>query len=186
MLRLESDSINGFTRPSRRELLRLGFLGIGGLTTGDLLRLQAQGFAKKNDAAVILLFAHGGPSHLETYDLKPGASDDVRGPFKPIRTTVPGIDICEHLPKHAKIADKFTLIRSVTHDEADHFAGHRRFLSGYGKLKAGTGYESHYPQVGAIVNPNSGDQVFFQGQTTRLETSDRFVWHTAAGIRIPF
>ncbi len=152
MLRLEPVPINGFTRPSRRELLRLGFLGIGGLTTGDLLRLQAQGFAKKNDAAVILLFAHGGPSHLETYDLKPGASDDVRGPFKPIRTCVPGIEICEHLPKHAKIADKFTLIRSVTHDEADHFAGHRRFLSGYGKLKAGTGYESHYPQVGAIIN----------------------------------
>jgi len=95
---------------------------------------------------------HGGPSHLETYDLKPGASTDIRGPFKPIRTNVPGIDVCEHLPRHAKVAHRFSLIRSCTHDEADHFAGHRRFLSGFGKLKAGTGYESHHPQVGAVVN----------------------------------
>lgn len=137
---------------SRRGMLQAGFLGLGGLTIGQSMRLQAASGTTPKDTSVILLFVHGGPSHLETYDMKPEANTDIRGPFEPIRTTVPGIDVCEHLPKHAKIADKFTLIRSCTHDEADHFAGHRRFLSGYGKLKPGTGYESFYPQVGAAAN----------------------------------
>lgn len=135
----------------RRRFLQAGFLGLGGLTLGQMNRLQAAGAATKSETAVILLFVHGGPSHLETYDMKPQAAAEIRGPFTPIPTNVPGIDVCEHLPKHAKLADKFTLIRSCSHDEADHFAGHRRFLSGYGKLKPGTGYESFYPQVGAVV-----------------------------------
>ncbi len=133
-------------------MLQAGFLGLGGLTMGQAARLQAASGTTPKDTAVILLFLHGGPSHLETYDMKPEANTDIRGPFEPIRTNVPGIDVCEHLPKHARIADKFTLIRSCTHDEADHFAGHRRFLSGFGKLKPGTGAESYYPQVGAVAN----------------------------------
>lgn len=137
---------------TRRNVLRAGFLGIGGLTLPNYLRMQAHGAVTRNDAAVILLFVHGGPSHLETYDLKPRAAAEIRGPFQPIPTTVPGIEICEHLPKQAQVAHRFSLIRSCTHDEADHFAGHRRFLSGFGKLKPGTGYESYYPQVGAVVN----------------------------------
>jgi hypothetical protein len=142
----------------RRDFLRAGFLGLGGLTLAEMLRQEAQGAVTPNDAAVILLFVHGGPSHLETYDLKPNAPDEIRGPFRPISTNVPGIEICEHLPKHAEIAHRFALIRSCTHDEADHFAGHRRFLSGFGKLKPGTGYESYYPQVGAVVNRLLYDQ----------------------------
>src|ERR1019366_8135964 len=71
---------------------------------------------------------------------------------RPRQTNVTGIQVCEHLPKHAQTAHRFSLIRSCSHDEADHFAGHRRFLSGYGKLKPGTGAESFYPQVGAVAN----------------------------------
>lgn len=141
---------NGWLR--RRDVLRAGFLGLGGLTLADMYRLEAQGAVTPNDAAVILLFVHGGPSHLETYDLKPRAPSEIRGPFSPISTNAPGIDICEHLPLQAQVAHRFSLIRSCSHDEADHFAGHRRFLSGFGKLKPGTGYESYYPQVGAVVN----------------------------------
>ncbi|MCC7418972.1 MAG: DUF1501 domain-containing protein [Planctomycetaceae bacterium] len=145
-----------FGRPSRREVLRAGFLGLGGLSLADMLRAEAAanpGSSRpKREKSVILLFVHGGPSHLETYDMKPYASSEIRGPFLPVRTNVSGIEVCEHLPNHAKIADRFTLIRSCTHDEADHFAGHRRFLSGYGKLKPGFGYESYYPQVGAVAN----------------------------------
>ena len=137
---------------TRRDWLRVGFLGLGGLTLSDLFRLQAAGAAQNQDTAVLLLFVHGGPSHLETYDPKPNAPAEIRGPFGAIRTAVPGIDICEHLPRHARAARRFSLIRSCSHDEADHFAGHRRFLSGFGKLKVGTGYESHYPQVGAVAN----------------------------------
>lgn len=145
-----------FGRPSRREVLRAGFLGLGGLSLADMLRAEAaanpSGSTPKREKSVILLFVHGGPSHLETYDMKPYASSEIRGPFLPVRTNVSGIELCEHLPNHAKIADRFSLIRSCTHDEADHFAGHRRFLSGYGKLKPGFGYESYYPQVGAVAN----------------------------------
>ncbi|MDX1968644.1 MAG: DUF1501 domain-containing protein, partial [Planctomycetaceae bacterium] len=120
---------------SRRRFLHAGFLGVGGLTLGETLRLHAASGTLPSDTAVLLLFVHGGPSHLETYDMKPQASSDIRGPFEPIQTNVSGIEVCEHLPLHARIADKFSLIRSCAHDEADHFAGHRRFLSGYGQLK---------------------------------------------------
>ncbi len=150
MFQIETEAAEHFSTPTRRNFLRAGFLGLGGLTLADSLRAQAPN--RSTDTAVFLLFVHGGPSHLETYDLKPGAPDEIRGPFRPIHTNVPGIDVCEHLPKHARSAHRFSLIRSVCHDEADHFAGHRRFLSGFGKLKQGTGAESHYPQVGAVVN----------------------------------
>ena len=146
-----------FLTESRRRFLHAGFLGVGGLSLADLLQLEARanestGAPAKRAKSVILYFAHGGPSHLETYDMKPEASTEIRGPFRPISTHISGIDVCEYLPKHAQIADRFSLIRSCTHEEADHFAGHRRFLSGFGKLKPGFGYESYYPQVGAVAN----------------------------------
>jgi hypothetical protein len=152
MFSIETDAAGSFGQMSRRDWLRVGFLGLGGLTLADLLRLRAHGAAAPSDTAVILLFVHGGPSHLETYDLKPNAPAEFRGPFRPIQTNVNGMQVCEHLPRHARTAHRFTLIRSCSHDEADHFAGHRRFLSGYGQLKPGTGAESYYPQVGAVVN----------------------------------
>ena len=143
---------------TRRDSLRVGMLGVGGLVLSDLLRLRATaaplgtaGKTSSQETAVILLFVHGGPSQLETYDLKPEAPTEIRGPFLPIPTNVPGIDICEHLPKQAKLADKFTLIRSCCHDQANHFEGHARFLSGYGQFKPGSS-ESYYPMVGAVVN----------------------------------
>src|SRR4051812_26673099 len=136
----------------RRDCLRVGLLGVGGLVLSDLLRLRARASpAETRDTAVILLFAHGGPSHLETYDLKPDAPAEIRGPFKPAATSAPGVRICEHLPRQAKVAHRFTLVRSCSHDQANHFEGHARFLSGYGQMKAGTS-ESHYPMVGAVVN----------------------------------
>ena len=151
------DTTAAFALESRRRLLRAGFLGLGGLSLASLLQLEAKAkeaglSSSKRAKSVILYFAHGGPSHLETYDMKPEASTEIRGPFSPISTNVSGIDVCEYLPKHAQIADRFSLIRSCTHEEADHFAGHRRFLSGFGKLKPGFGYESYYPQVGAVAN----------------------------------
>ncbi|MDX1944084.1 MAG: DUF1501 domain-containing protein [Pirellulaceae bacterium] len=118
---------------SRRRMLRVGLLSLGGLGLADLLRLRANAVAKGEDSAdtaVILLWLGGGPSHLETYDLKPRAPVEYRGEFQPIPTNVPGIELCEHLPLHAKIADKFALIRSITHDIADHPGATGRFLTG--------------------------------------------------------
>ncbi|HYH67770.1 MAG TPA: DUF1501 domain-containing protein [Urbifossiella sp.] len=125
--------------------------GLLGLALPDVLRLRADTGADRRRTAVILLFAHGGPSHLETYDLKPDAPDTIRGPFRPIATSVPGIRVCEHLPKQARIAHRFSIVRSCSHDQANHFEGHARFLSGYGGFKPGTS-ESFHPQVGAVVN----------------------------------
>ena len=123
MFHWDSDPLRLRRTISRRDSLRVGMLGLGGLALPDLLRLRSrsavagqQGNAVSKETSVILLFVHGGPSQLETYDLKPEAPTEIRGPFLPITTAVPGIDICEHLPKQAKLADKFTLIRSCCHD----------------------------------------------------------------------
>src|SRR4051812_32211976 len=93
---------------TRRDCLRAGLLGLGGLVLSDLLRLRAAAASEKKDTAVILLFVHGGPSHLETYDMKPDAPAEFRGPFRPVATNVPGIQVCEHLPRHTRVAHRFT------------------------------------------------------------------------------
>jgi len=100
---------------SRRDFLRVGALGLGGLTMPDLLRLQAQSTPVKGKSprAVIMVCLAGGPSHIDMYDLKPDAPVEFRGEFKPIRTRVPGFDICEHMPLQARIADKLALVRTV-------------------------------------------------------------------------
>ena len=88
---------------SRRDFLRIGALGVGGLTLADLLRLKAQGTVRSPSAhkAVIMVYLPGGPSHIDMYDLKPDAPAEYRGEFSPIRTNVPGIDVCELMPRHA-------------------------------------------------------------------------------------
>jgi hypothetical protein len=111
---------------TRRELVRVGAIGLGGLTLPGLLRLQ-QASATGATAAplgraksVILLFLSGGPAHQDMWDLKPDAPEEVRGTFRPIETNVPGIAICEHLPRMARIADKYAIVRSVHHLESNH------------------------------------------------------------------
>jgi hypothetical protein len=99
----------------------------------DLLKLRAQAATvpgAESDTAIIFIWLPGGPPHMEMYDLKPDAPADYRGEFRPISTNVPGLEVCEHLPLHAKIADKFTIVRSVAHEFADHGGGHKRFLTG--------------------------------------------------------
>jgi uncharacterized protein (DUF1501 family) len=97
---------------SRREFLRLGALGLGGLTLTDLLGLQARGQAKTTPKAVIMIYLYGGMPHLDMYDMKPKAPAEFRGEFKSIPTNVPGLDICELMPLQAKIADKLAVVRN--------------------------------------------------------------------------
>ena len=87
---------------------------------------------------------------METYDLKPEAPAEYRGDFKPISTNVPGLQVCEHLPRHARIADRFTLIRSVAHNFADHGGGHTHYLTGRDP-KQPTGFVNDYPMVGSMT-----------------------------------
>ena len=99
----------------RRDFLRIGALGTG-IGLSNYLRLAAAGEVAKSPAkAAIFINLTGGPSHMDTFDLKPNAPDENRGEFKPIETNAPGVQICEHLPKLAKCADKFTILRGVSH-----------------------------------------------------------------------
>ncbi len=138
----------------RRSFLEAGSLAMGGLALGDLLRLRAEAAEAgqpKTDTSVILIWLQGGPSHMETYDLKPEAPIDYRGECRPIETNVPGISVCEHLPEHAKIADKFTLIRSISHGFANHAGGAGRFLSGYNPLRP-LDPLAQFPCLGPVVS----------------------------------
>ena len=118
---------------SRRSFLEAGALGALGLGMSDLLALRARAAEAgkpTRDNSVIFVWLPGGPPHMETYDMKPDAPSEYRGDFRPIRTNVPGIEVCELLPRHAKCADRFTIVRSVCHDFADHGGAHKRFMTG--------------------------------------------------------
>jgi hypothetical protein len=138
---------------SRRTLLKIGSLGIGGLTLPNLLRSEARAAeetgTKKRRKAVILLWLAGGPSHIDMYDLKPDAPAEFRGEFKPVSTNVPGIDISEHLPHQAKIMDKISLVRSAFHTNAGHGMGAQWMLTGYQPTIEVN--DNIYPATGSVV-----------------------------------
>jgi uncharacterized protein (DUF1501 family) len=115
----------------RRELLRIGLGGFSCLGLADILRLRAEAATKeRRPAAVILVWLRGGASHIETFDPKPSAPIEYRGPYAPIPTSVPGIDISELLPRLAAEAHRYALVRSMRHSSGGHFGGSRRMLSG--------------------------------------------------------
>jgi hypothetical protein len=119
---------------SRRSFLKVGFLGLAGLTLADHLRLQAQAQEAgqpTRDTAVILLWLGGGPSHIDMYDLKPDAPAEFRGEFRPIATNLPGVRVGEHLPLQARLMDKISVVRSVTHTNAGHGMGTHWMMTGY-------------------------------------------------------
>jgi hypothetical protein len=125
---------------SRRSFLRIGGLGLGGLMLPDLLRAQAASGAKSPAKGIIMVLLPGGPTHLDTFDLKPDAPAEIRGEFQPIATNVPGIDICELLPRLAAMTDKLTIIRSLVGFRDDH---NTHWCS--------TGWESHPPMVSSPI-----------------------------------
>src|SRR5690242_9403284 len=116
---------------SRREFLRAGLAGFSGLSLAGLLRLRAEAATQPNPhTAIILVWLRGGASHLETYDPKPEANNEFRGPYGTIDTCVPGLRLGELLPLHAKLADKFTIVRSMAHTGGGHPAGSLQMLAG--------------------------------------------------------
>src|SRR6266480_6371197 len=109
-------------KASRRDFLKIGGLALGGLSLPQILRAEAEAGISRSHKAVIMIFLSGGPPHQDMIDLKPDAPAEVRGEFKPIRTAVPGIDICEHLPRLAAQMQRWTVIRSMTGSEGRHDA----------------------------------------------------------------
>ena len=102
-------------RRSRREFLQVGALGAIGLSLPQVLRAKEIGLVKpgKENAACIMIFNLGGPSHIDLWDMKPDAPEEYRGTFKPVATSAPGIQLCEHLPHLAKQAHHLTIVRSL-------------------------------------------------------------------------
>lgn len=141
-------------RIHRRSFLQAGFLGMAGLGLGELLRCRNRaraGSASPERRSCILLWLGGGPSHLDTYDLKPRAPIEIRGPYQPIATRVPGMHVCELLPRHAQTAHRYTLIRSCMHDFPCHFGGIQHVLTGYPAVLTGGGTRtSVYPEAGTV------------------------------------
>ena len=117
---------------NRRGFMRVGLTGFASLSWPGLLRLRSEASPapSREKTAVILVWLRGGCSHLDTYDPKPDAGSEYRGPFKPLPTNVPGLHLTELLPLQARIADKFTLLRSMTHTGGGHPAGSLQMLSG--------------------------------------------------------
>ena len=127
---------------SRRGCLRIGGLAMGGLGLPEILRAEAGNGARKTAKGIIMVLLPGGPTHLDSLDLKPDAPAEIRGEFRPIATNVPGIEICELLPRLAAMTDKLTLIRSLVGFRDDH---NTHWCS--------TGWESHPPMASSPIVP---------------------------------
>jgi uncharacterized protein (DUF1501 family) len=138
----------------RRSFLRTGAMG---MTLANLLRVQAA--AHSSGKSMIVLWLWGGPSHLETFDMKPEAPTDYRGEFRPIATNVPGIEICEHLPHLAKMADRFSLVRSLNHDSPGHVNSTHTLVTGYpGDLVEMPPYGPKHPNAWSVITKLLGSR----------------------------
>jgi hypothetical protein len=136
---------------TRREWLRLGGLGLFGLTLPTLLRAQP---TTRRAKSVVLFLLHGGPSQLDIWDMKPAVPPEIRGEFKPVSTSVPGIQITEHLPRLAQLAHRFTIVRSMTHTSLFHNSATYYVTTGQPPLRdliAFTPTENDFPHLGAQV-----------------------------------
>jgi hypothetical protein len=132
----------------RRDVLRIGTAGLFGLTLPDLLRIEAQGARPGHKAkGVILIWLGGGPSTIDMWDLKPDTPANIRGEFKPIKTSAAGVEISEHLPKMAKLMDKCSIIRSLHHSVPDHGVGAVWMMTGNKPVQT-----MQYPSLGSLCS----------------------------------
>jgi uncharacterized protein (DUF1501 family) len=144
---------------NRRSFLQLGVAGMASVGLPHVLKARAESarfLGNRKNTKVILIWLDGGPSHLDMYDMKPGAPAEYRGLWKPIRTKVPGFDITEMYPKQAKVTDKFSVVRSLHHDTGDHFAGGHRMLTAKDLGVSGANTAQKFPGIGAVVSRELG------------------------------
>ena len=132
---------------SRRNFLQIGALGGAGLTLPGLLRADAASGNGSSNKSVIMIYLVGGPPHQDLFDLKPNAPKEVAGPWQPIATSVPGMEICEALPKLASMADKLVTIRSIVGSQAGHDA--IQVFNGHNPRKPAP--SGGWPQFGSCV-----------------------------------
>ena len=160
---------------SRRAFLTAGALSVGGLTLAwTRFEARQQPEARTRGKSVIMVYLNGGPSHIDTYDPKPDAPVEYRGEFKPIQTNVPGVQISEHLQLHAKIADKFAIIRNMKFQQEGHtapelYSGFLRgdrpsFGSVVSKLRVDAGVRSPLPPYVYLGDANHVGHPGFLGK----------------------
>src|SRR6056297_950168 len=164
---------------SRRSLLSIGGMGMMGLNMPTLLR-AGESRSGQSDALpvrakrVIFLFQWGGPSHLDTFDMKPSAPAEIRGPLKPISSVVPGLPVCEHFPEMAKRMDRVTLIRSMTHTMKNHNSAGYYALTGQAppsddqRLRDSLDLWPGYGSVVDRLGPNRGEMPTFVSYPHRI------------------
>ena len=149
---------------SRRGFLRAGFLGLGGLGLADLLRLRAHAATRPGrlrsgsmggGRAVIYIEMAGGPTHFETYDPKPDAPEEYRGPFDAIPTRLPGVHFSELMAEQARIADKLAVIRSMHHDSGSHQTSSHLVQTGH-YLRNNQNRDNEMPSLGSVVSRTLG------------------------------
>jgi hypothetical protein len=172
MLQLWGNNGPANAHPARRGFLKIGSLGLAGLSLPELLTSRSIGgratgvkAAERSELAaprgtgrgraIILFWLAGGPSHIDMYDMKPDAVAEVRGPFRPIDTNLPGLQVCDLMPAHAAIADRLAVVRSITHDLAVHDDASHWVQTGYPLLNARQRGQQH-PSQGAVVSAISG------------------------------
>jgi hypothetical protein len=136
---------------SRRNFLRIGALGAAGITLPELLRAEAAAGSTKRPKSVILIYLVGGPPHLDMFDLKPNAPREVAGPFRPIKTNVAGVEICEHMPRLARMMDRMAVVRSIVDSQVEHDA-FQSYTGRDPKQNASGGW----PTIGATVSRLQG------------------------------
>ena len=153
MLRLNAGGPRVGGGPSRRDLLRVGAGAMVGLGLPELIRAAVPGRARAK--SLIVFFLEGGPAHQDLWDMKPEAPPEIRGEFQPIDTSLPGLQVCEHLPMTSRVAHHLTLVRSVHHTVVDHNAGAYFALTGRSPTAGGgliTGPKpSNFPPFGAVL-----------------------------------
>jgi hypothetical protein len=132
---------------SRRSFLKIGGLALGGLSLPQLLEAEARAGIRGSRRAVIMIYLPGGPPHQDLFDLKPEAPAEVRGEFRPIPTNVPGVQVCEHLPRLARMMDKLVVIRSLVGSEGDHAS----FQCMTGRKRARQP-QGGWPELGSVLS----------------------------------
>ena len=137
---------------SRRAFLKAGGMAAGGLSLAQLLNIEAKAATGRSNKAIINIYLPGGPSHIDTFDMKPDASSEVRGELRPIKTNVPGMEICELFPRLAKMADKFAIIRSIYDSAGDHDC----FQCMTGRTKKGLVPPGGWPSYGSWISKLQG------------------------------
>ena len=148
--------------PTRRDALKFGSVAVAAAAAGPALAHKARGADHtSNDPAVIFVWLPGGPPHQDTFDMKPDAPAEVRGPYEPVPSAVPGSRVCEHLPLLARRADKFAVVRSVRSDDANHntsliLTGHHATIGGTALTGVNPGIPSDRPFFMSAVDHARG------------------------------